>query len=160
MTLATKRSRRGSPSTNGPTTREGLKRFPFTKTPAPSRWSWVANEVTRPEDITREHQLTAYGLTPKSGHVACANKYLPGEKTKATRSGKSEELDEDAEIIVVSDDESTPTCSRKDCKSNPLCLNYLGQDIWENPGEALESPVRCMFLQVFSEAQEQVQEAD
>lgn len=37
------------------------------------------------------------------------------------------------DIIVISDDDA-PSCSKKDCKTNPNCLNYLGQESWEDEG--------------------------
>ena len=43
----------------------------------------------------------------------------------------SGELEDD--IIVVSDEESS-ACDSKMCKNNPYCLNYLGQEKWENEG--------------------------
>ncbi|KAJ8496755.1 hypothetical protein ONZ45_g12333 [Pleurotus djamor] len=51
----------------------------------------------------------------------------------------SMEMDVDAvagelrdDVIVISDDDLEPECTKKTCKNNPNCLNYLGQDIWES----------------------------
>ena len=41
--------------------------------------------------------------------------------------------DPDGDLIVVSDDEG-PLCDKKSCQSNPYCLNYLGQKMWEDKG--------------------------
>ena len=41
--------------------------------------------------------------------------------------------DEDDGVVVISDDEG-PTCDKKTCRSNPNCLNYLGQEQWEDEG--------------------------
>lgn len=41
------------------------------------------------------------------------------------------ELEDD--IIVISEDDH-PVCDSRTCKSNPNCVNYLGQDKWENEG--------------------------
>lgn len=159
MSSSFRRRRRGSPSENEPTKRDNLlKQFAF-PTASAGRWSWVGTEVTKAEEITREHQLTAYGLTPKSGYEACPNKYLPVQN--ATKLAKGDgEMDENVEVIVVSDEEITSVCSKKNCKSNPRCLNYLGQDVWENQGEAAQ--VLCLVIQCsycnLSQSQEQIQE--
>lgn len=136
MAIGTKRRRRGgSPSTAATLAPEEqfLKQFTLPKDGS-GRWSWVGTEVATPDGITSSHQLAAYGFTSKSGYSACANKYPPCHAVTDT-AGSSQPEEKEEEIIVISDDEVTPVCSKKNCKGNPRCLNYLGQDVWENPGE-------------------------
>ena len=85
-----------------------------------SPWSWVATEVKNETDITHEHLLAAAGL---SLAPPCQNKY-------ALRDNQPAQGELDADVIVISDDEDD--CSKKNCKSNPSCLNHLGQATWEN----------------------------
>lgn len=56
------------------------------------------------------------------------DKKRPSPRHERTANG---ELDDD--VIVISDDEP-PACSKKLCKGNPNCLNYLGQERWEDEG--------------------------
>ena len=97
--------------------------------------------MTDTSGITYEHRLATCGLSRNSSHTICPNKHV--EKPKAPSPPKVNEhtgaqegdgLADD--VIVISDDEG-PTCGTKICKSNPYCLNYLGQDKWENAGEFL-----------------------
>ncbi|THH10686.1 hypothetical protein EW145_g1149 [Phellinidium pouzarii] len=37
-----------------------------------------------------------------------------------------------SDVIVISDGEDELLCDKKRCKDNPFCLNYLGQDKWED----------------------------
>ncbi|KAF5315656.1 hypothetical protein D9611_004911 [Ephemerocybe angulata] len=132
MTSGPKRRRLATSATKGATSGEQfLKRFTL-PTSGQGQWSWVGTEVSKPDDITLEHQLIACGFSPRSGYVACPNTFtLSGNATET-----AQENAEDEEVIIVSDDEdSTPVCSKKNCKSNPRCLNYMGQDIWENPAK-------------------------
>ncbi|TFK30135.1 cysteine proteinase [Coprinopsis marcescibilis] len=128
-----KRKRRASPPPKGLAPGELLKRFMLPSS-STTPWSWVGSDVLEPEDITQEHMLTAYGFTPKSGFLACKNKYASITRTEAANSVIP--VDEDGDVIVISDDEENPQCSKKLCKSNPRCLNYLGQDAWEDEGRA------------------------
>lgn len=133
-----KRTRRGSPSAAALAAGDRLKRAKLTGNDYYSAWGWVGNEVTDPGHITTEHRLATCGFSKRSPWSLCANRF--GSTTKpATERPKVEteepiadgELKED--IIVISDDEG-PSCSNKNCKSNPFCLNYLGQEKWEDEG--------------------------
>ncbi len=91
--------------------------------------------------ITNEHRLATCGFSPNSSNTICPNKYVEKRKASSplrvnghTDTQAGEELVDD--VIVISDDEG-PTCSTKSCKPSPYCLNYLGQDKWENAGESL-----------------------
>lgn len=99
------------------------------------QWAWVGTEVVRPSDITPEHRLIACGLSQRNGYPLCPNKY---SQTADPVSHETSEIPEtevelDGDIIVISDDDD-PLCTAKTCKSNPNCLNHLGQDFWEDEG--------------------------
>ncbi|KAJ3544080.1 hypothetical protein NMY22_g2917 [Coprinellus aureogranulatus] len=133
MVAGTKRRRLPLASTAKQTPAEQtLKQFASPKD-GPGRWSWVGTEIERPNDISRSHTLAAYGFTSQSGFSICPNKF-PARQSAAQTAVPQSELNEE-EIIVISDDEATPICSKKNCKGNPRCLNYMGQDVWENPAK-------------------------
>ena len=135
--MPSKRPRRASPAAQGLSAGEKLKRAKLSGTDYLA-WSWVGIQVTKAEDITPEHRLTVCGFSNKNPHPFCPNKYAPdippaspsrpAEPPKPIASG---ELEDD--VIVVSDDE-VPACDSKLCKNNPNCLNYLGQEKWQNEG--------------------------
>lgn len=135
-----KRMRRASPAPAGLSAGERLKRTKLAGSHSYSAWGWVGTEVTDALDITQEHLLATCGFSKNSPHPLCANKYAvcpkveaPRRKSQKAREPKAEgELEDD--VIVISDDDA-PSCSNKGCKSNPYCLNYLGQEKWENEGE-------------------------
>ena len=54
------------------------------------------------------------------------------------------------DVIVISDDEG-PMCTNKICKYNPYCLNYLGQDKWEDSGESVVPYIEVCDADVASE---------
>lgn len=102
-----------------------------------SAWGWVGTEVLDRSEITQEHRMITCGLSKRSRHPFCPNKYAPVYKQRASPRNdiaKDGELDDD--VIVISDDE-LPPCSKKLCRNNPNCLNYLGQEKWEGEGEHL-----------------------
>lgn len=86
--------------------------------------------------------MMSCGLSSRNKQPFCSNKYASIEKKRKSPREDSDipmsptvsnyELDND--VIVISDDEPPP-CSKKLCKNNPNCLNYLGQDKWEDEGE-------------------------
>jgi len=100
-----------------------------------SNWWWAGTEVFDAASITNEYYLAACGLSSRNRRSICANKYV--EDTKSTRRNtppkKDSGMDIGDDVIVVSED-SGPTCTKKSCKTSPFCLNYLGQDKWENEG--------------------------
>jgi len=106
-----------------------------------SPWGWVGTNVTNASGITEEHFLATCGFSRKSRHVFCANKYRkhPAKTTSPVEpviSGEGPAKD----VVIISDDE-TPTCSKKCCSKNPNCLNYLGQDRWEDAGKHISCAI-------------------
>ncbi|OAX36669.1 cysteine proteinase [Rhizopogon vinicolor AM-OR11-026] len=134
-----KRKHRQSPAPKGLAAGEQLKRG---KLPGRDPWGWVGTEVTHTSQITLEHRLMTCGLSRRSGNPFCANKYANKPEKQSTPPPKLEAADGELQddVIVISDDE-LPPCSKKLCKNNPNCLNYLGQETWED-----EDKVRELFL--------------
>ncbi|KAJ7581164.1 hypothetical protein C8J56DRAFT_866417 [Mycena floridula] len=105
-------------------------------------WGWVGTEVVDETCITQQHRLVTCGLSERNSHSFCRNKYAPKVQKHDTASKSDSqqppvhgELEND--VIVISDDDE-PACSKKICKNNPDCLNYLGQTLWENEDDARE----------------------
>jgi ubiquitin carboxyl-terminal hydrolase 48 len=105
-----------------------------------SRWGWVSSEVLDVDNITLEHRMVAANLSTRNGNPLCQNKYAIGsqeipvpEAIAPSAPSVNGELSED--IIVVSDADE-PLCAKRACKTNPFCLNYLGQEMWENEGKS------------------------
>ncbi|KAI6138857.1 hypothetical protein EDD17DRAFT_1782678 [Pisolithus thermaeus] len=144
-----KRKRRPSPPPKGLAAGEHLKRAKLAGNNS-SAWGWVDIEVSDPSQITPEHRLMTCGLSRRNRNPFCGNKYVSKpeqsqptvtlEPTVETANGESEN-----DIIVVSDDEP-PNCAKKACKNNPNCLNYLGQDKWEDEGKAREQFLKASDL--------------
>ncbi|KAI6118845.1 hypothetical protein EV401DRAFT_2057534 [Pisolithus croceorrhizus] len=144
-----KRKRRPSPPPKGLAAGEHLKRAKLAGNNS-SAWGWVDIEVSDPSQITPEHRLMTCGLSRRNRNPFCGNKYVSKpeqsqptvtlEPTVETANGESEN-----DIIVVSDDEP-PNCTKKACKNNPNCLNYLGQDKWEDEGKAREQFLKASDL--------------
>ncbi|KAJ3545017.1 hypothetical protein NM688_g5677 [Phlebia brevispora] len=144
-----KRQRRASPAPQGLSAGERLKRAKLSGNDYLA-WSWVGSEVTNPTQITLEHRLATCGFSDQNPYPFCANKYSAASKTRvASKQDKSKrpkvegELEDD--IIVISDDESPP-CVAKSCRNNPNCLNYLGQDKWENEAKARDAFINTFDL--------------
>ncbi|KAI5900286.1 uncharacterized protein SCHCODRAFT_02607525 [Schizophyllum commune H4-8] len=116
---------------------------------ASSPWGWVGTDVLDATHITDEHRLAACGFN----QPLCANKYAPEyrqmqkERQRRAKERKTREKRDSSpaggadEVIVISDtEEAQPDCSKKLCnKCNPNCLNYLGQDQWEDEDDAWEA---------------------
>jgi hypothetical protein len=136
--MAPKRKRNSSLPPKGLASGELLKRNAIT---SGSPWGWVGTEVTDLTDITLEHRMLACNLSQRNDIPYCLNKFAEKEDEGHAKKSKEEpkpalpsvdgELDDD--IIIISDDEQ-PSCSKKLCKTNPNCLNYLGQKMWEDEG--------------------------
>lgn len=95
-------------------------------------WDWVGTEVTDVTGITHAHRLAAYGFA--SSNRRCPNKYAKPEREKS----QSPREGSDGELIVV-EDGPLRVCDRQTCKKNPGCLNYLGQERWENAKSARQA---------------------
>ena len=97
-------------------------------------WAWVGHEVRKITEITHTHCLAACGFAADSVHPARRNnKPLKNSDHNKPPSKLNGDGDEDDGVVVISDDEG-PTCDKKTCRSNPNCLNYLGQEQWEDEG--------------------------
>ncbi|KAF8733688.1 hypothetical protein AX14_003618 [Amanita brunnescens Koide BX004] len=90
-----------------------------------SPWGWVGTEVKAVSALTAEHVLATCGFSARNSPSLCPN--------RLTQGSAHDKLDND--IIVITDEE-TSQCSRKVCKNNPNCLNYLGQEKWEDDAKA------------------------
>ncbi|KAI0293067.1 hypothetical protein BC826DRAFT_1016774 [Russula brevipes] len=140
--MYTKRKRRQNQQYDGLAAGERFKRHKLTSDlggDLDSPWGWVGTSVTDASGITEEHLLATCGLSRKSRHSFCANKYRkrPAETvdpSEVVMSGEGPAKD----VVIISDDE-TPTCSKKHCSKNPNCLNYLAQDHWEDAEAALKA---------------------
>ncbi|TFY82365.1 hypothetical protein EWM64_g1642 [Hericium alpestre] len=134
-----KRKRRNVQQTEGLSAGEKLKRHTLTTEDSP-RWGWVGTEVTDASDISSEHRLRTCGFSGRSAFSFCPNRYAersPKEEKPAETEVTAEgELADD--VIVISDDEA-PSCSKRSCRKNPNCLNYLGQDAWEDEDAATKA---------------------
>lgn len=134
--MPVKRPRRASPSVQGLSAGERLKRVKLASHDHLA-WAWVGTDVRDPAEITQEHCSATCGFSDTISSLFCVNRFRePPElqpKEEVADSPVAEgELEDD--IIVVTDDDSPAVCSPKVCKSNPNCLNYLSQEKWENEG--------------------------
>ncbi|KIK57675.1 hypothetical protein GYMLUDRAFT_75287 [Collybiopsis luxurians FD-317 M1] len=102
-------------------------------------WGWAGTEVTDSSSITREHLLATCGFSRRNNHSFCHNNYTSETRIQTSKqaSRNNTRKEESDDVIVISDGENeTPSCSKKSCKKNPNCLNYLGQDKWQDEGSA------------------------
>ncbi|KAJ6597092.1 cysteine proteinase [Mycena vulgaris] len=137
-----KRKRDASPSSKGLAAGEPLKRTAHAV--VSSSWGWVASEATDTSAITAEHLSMTCGLSKRNTHPFCRNKYakLPARKPRTHSRG---EIEDDI-IVISSDDEEDLNCTKKLCKNNPNCLNYLGQKKWEDEDDARELFMKVVNL--------------
>ena len=123
-----KRKRRTAAQANGLTPGENLNRALL-----PGReelyWGWVSS-VPNSTSISDDHFLRTCGFSPNTQPRFCRNQYA---RSFDTSSELLPVAGPDGDLIVVSDDEG-PICDKKSCQSNPYCLNYLGQKVWEDEG--------------------------
>ncbi|KAF8643800.1 hypothetical protein AX16_008818 [Volvariella volvacea WC 439] len=122
-----KRKRRPSPHARAPESAVSSNKLLVSR-PGASLWGWVGSEVFTPDQITREHILATCGFSKARNYAFCPNKYRVARQSGHDDSGASEE-----DVIIVSDDDN-PQCSKIKCRLNPNCLNYLGQEKWEDAG--------------------------
>lgn len=86
------------------------------------------------------------GMSARNVYPFCANKYAASQ---IPNTAVKEEIALDEEIIIVSDDGIK--CSKKGCKGNPNCLNYLGQDKWEDEGMYSQAPPLFSLVNQFAQ---------
>src|ERR1700761_1468983 len=116
------------------------------------KWSWVLNPIATAADIGDEERWkVVFG-----GWPVCVNRFhpkvdmSPEEPARKKRKVEPEPTNEDIIVIQDSDDSNSPIvpspkkkdvtqapCSKKLCKSNPFCVNYLGQEAWEDYGPSI-----------------------
>ncbi|KAJ3510286.1 hypothetical protein NLJ89_g4765 [Agrocybe chaxingu] len=147
-----KRKRNASLLPKGLAADDQLKPNALPRPSSSNPWGWVVSEVSDAAGITQEHRISACNLSARNKNTSCRNKYSTitvkkdaGAAPKATlpSSTATGELEDD--IIVISDDEE-PSCSKKKCKANPMCLNYVGQDLWEDEERAEEESIKSANL--------------
>jgi len=123
-----KRKRRTAAQSNGLAPGETLDRAQL-----PGReelcWGWISS-VPDATSISGDNFLRTCGFSPHSQPRFCCNKYA---RSCTAGSEPPPATDSDGDLIVVSDDEGL-VCDKKSCQSNPYCLNYLGQHMWEDEG--------------------------
>jgi hypothetical protein len=109
--------------------------------------------VTDLADITLEHRMSTCSLSQRNDIPYCRNKFAAKEDKAHAKNSRERQLplpsvdgELDDDIIVISDDEQ-PSCSKKLCKTNPNCLNYLGQKMWEDEGELMSNTDHCFMTQ-------------
>jgi hypothetical protein len=131
MVSKRKRSAKSAANGQGLAAGEVLKRNTLAGNTT-SPWGWAGTEVLSATGITAEHKLATCGLASRNNLTLCANKYALTSSPE-TSAFKTESLVMDDDVIEVAD-EDTVKCSKRTCKSNPLCLNHLGQTFWEDEG--------------------------
>ena len=139
LVMPPKRLRRASPAQSGLNAGERLKRTKLTDSRVYSAWGWVGTEVTDVSQITQQHRLATCGFSKNSLQKICPNRFAVSKASSPVKGSLNSEVAEaeaDDDVIVISDDES-PQCNARTCKSNPYCLNYLGQEKWEDEGECI-----------------------
>ncbi|KAJ3775406.1 cysteine proteinase [Lentinula raphanica] len=100
-------------------------------------WGWVGSEVTDSSSITRDHLLATCGFSRRNNYPFCRNKHRsksrsPQNSEPSTTTQTSNDVLAD-DVIVISDGEDEGhSCSKKSCKSNPNCLNYIGSEKWQS----------------------------
>ncbi|KAL7283349.1 hypothetical protein ACG7TL_002778 [Trametes sanguinea] len=144
-----KRTRRASPGPTGLSAGERLKRTKLAGNADYSSWGWVGTEVTEASAITQEHRLATCGFARNSSLPLCRNKHIEKPQTppkeEARDSAPSDTQEPAEDVIIVSDDEG-PACTSRLCRQNPYCLNYLGQEKWEDADKAYQAYMKAHEL--------------
>lgn len=103
-------------------------------------------------DITLEHRMSACNLSQRNDTPYCRSKFAAKEDEGHAQISTDRQLplpsvdgELDDDIIIISDDEQ-PSCSKKLCKTNPNCLNYLGQEMWEDEGDLMSRTYIICFM--------------
>lgn len=134
--MSTKRKRAAAQNSNGLAAGERLKRHKLAST-FDSPWGWVGTEVKDASNISEEHLMASCGFARNSSGAYCPNRYTQNRSSTKASPVKDPiaegELADD--VIVVSDSESSSLkCSKKACRKRPNCVNYVGQEKWEDKG--------------------------
>lgn len=112
-----------------------------------SPWGWVGTEVKDVSAIAPEHVLATCGFSTRNSYSLCPSRFTQGATNDML----------DNELIVITDDEISQ-CSKKACKHNPNCLNYLGQEKWED--DAKVSALFTKYVEMGEDPNEQSRESD
>lgn len=134
LNMSLKRKRQERNAGLAPGEKLKLQTAPQVSSNAP--WGWVATEVSEVDEITLQHRLSTCNLSSRNKKPRCRNIYSSATIKIAPRtaaSSKDAHGEPEDDVIVISDAEDE-TCSKTLCKLNPFCLNYLGQDKWEDEG--------------------------
>jgi hypothetical protein len=137
--MVAKRKRRASPSNKGLAAGEQLKRNKLACNDY-AAWGWVDTEVKDISGIKMDHILATCGFSKAKVLSSCPNIFKPPSSPKPVaplkKMGSLDETQLDEDVVIISDDEPPP-CNKKICKNNPNCLNYLGQEKWEDEGDVV-----------------------
>ncbi|EJD41060.1 cysteine proteinase [Auricularia subglabra TFB-10046 SS5] len=103
-------------------------------------WGWVGTIARDAAEITPDMRLRTCGLARANKWPLCANGFAQPDDGDA-RGKKRPRLDKSCAAVGDDDDDYNDDqvdyeCSKKACKANPNCLNWLGQDEWEDGGGA------------------------
>lgn len=94
-------------------------------------WGWVGTVARDAAEITPDLRLRTCGLAAANKWPICPNSFADDAPDDGDeRAKKRPRLD------ASGDEQREPEheCSKKVCKANPNCLNWLGQDEWEDGG--------------------------
>lgn len=136
--MSVKRKRAAAQASHGLAAGERLKRHKLASV-SESPWGWVGTEIKDAPNISEEHLLATCGFARNSSGAFCPNKYAKAASKQAEPSTSSiEEPVADGEladdVIVISSDSESANCSKKGCRKRQNCVNYVGQEKWENKG--------------------------
>ena len=101
------------------------------------RYPWLAS-IQSASDVKIEHILALCGLGPLSKTPLCPNKFQNTRDDVVELSDGDGDGDGDGdedETITTTHNNNNDSCSKVKCRNNPYCLNYLGQERWENQGQ-------------------------
>lgn len=136
--MSVKRKRAATQASQGLAAGERLKRHKLAST-SDSPWGWVGTEIKDASNISEEHILASCGFARNTSGAFCPNKYAKRASKQAEPSASFvEEPVADGEladdVIVISSDSESSNCSKKGCRKRQNCVNYVGQEKWENKG--------------------------
>ncbi|KAH7102370.1 cysteine proteinase [Auriculariales sp. MPI-PUGE-AT-0066] len=98
-------------------------------------WGWAGTLAKKVHEITPEFRLQACGLSLSNRKPLCANIYADGPITAQDSDAEDAGVTRAKKRRRLNHGSSGPElyeCSKKSCKANPNCLNYLGQEQWED----------------------------